>query len=46
MKKWELKDDSNNVILFDKKGSVLYKIMGAATTEQIEEFIGLIKKNL
>lgn len=46
VKKWELKDDSNNVLLFDKKGSVLYKIMGAATNEQIEEFIGLIKKNL
>ncbi|EQC48532.1 hypothetical protein M899_1870 [Bacteriovorax sp. BSW11_IV] len=46
VKKWSLKDDSNNVILFDKKGNVLYKIMGAASAEQIEEFIGLIKKNL
>lgn len=46
VKKWELADDSNNVLLFDKQGNILYKIMGAATAEQIEEFISLVKKNL
>ena len=46
VKEWSLKDDSSNVLLFNKKGELLYKIEGKATDEQVTELIGLIKANL
>lgn len=46
VKEWNLKDDSSNVLLFNKKGELIYKIEGKATDEQVKELIGLVKANL
>ncbi|EQC46018.1 YtfJ family protein [Bacteriovorax sp. Seq25_V] len=46
VKEWNLQDDSSNVLLFNKKGELIYKIEGKATDEQVTELIGLVKANL
>lgn len=44
--KWELKDDSSNVLLFDKSGKLIFKIEGKASNDQLESLVKLIKENL
>jgi predicted transcriptional regulator len=46
VKKWKMKDDSSNVLLFSKKGQLLYRISGKATDAQLKELIKLTKENL
>ncbi len=46
LKAWGLKDDSSNVLLFDKSGKNIYKILGKATDAQVAELIKLTKENL
>ena len=44
--KWKLKDDSFEVMLFDRSGKVLLYRSGDFSPEQIKETIDLIKRNL
>lgn len=44
--KWELKDDSSNVLLFDKSGKLIFKIEGKASNDQLESLVKMIKENL
>jgi predicted transcriptional regulator len=46
VKEWGLKDDSSNVLVFNKSGQVLIKILGKATPEEVEKVITLIRSNL
>lgn len=46
VKEWDLKDDSSNVLIFDKTGKLLIKIMGKASDEEAHKVISLIKENL
>ncbi|MFG1499337.1 YtfJ family protein [Halobacteriovorax sp. XZX-3] len=48
VKKWKgiVKDDDSNILVFDKKGSLVYKINGKASEAQVKEMITIIKKNM
>lgn len=46
VKEWGLKDDSSNIVIFDKNGKVLIKVLGKATTEEAHQIIKIIKENL
>ncbi len=46
VKEWGLKDDSSNVLVFNKNGQVLIKILGKATDEEAEKVVALIRSNL
>lgn len=46
VKEWNLKDDSSNVLIFDKSGKLLIKVMGKATDEEAQKVLSLIKDNL
>ena len=46
VKKWNLRDDNSDVVLFDKEGRVLFSVDGELSTKQIENLIKLIKVNL
>ncbi len=46
VKEWGLKDDSSNIIVFNKNGHVLIKILGKATLEEADKVITLIRSNL
>jgi predicted transcriptional regulator len=46
VKKWKMKDDSSNVLLFSKAGKLVYRISGKATADQLKELIKLTKENL
>ncbi len=44
VKKWKLKDDDYNVLLFDKNGKLLFYKSGKLNKNDINTIIGLIKK--
>ncbi|NPA17092.1 YtfJ family protein [Persephonella sp.] len=46
VKKWGLKDDDYNVMLFDKEGKLLFYKSGKLTEEDTRKVIQLIKENL
>lgn len=46
VKEWDLKDDSSNIIVFDKKGQVLIKVMGKASSEEADKILSLIRSNI
>ncbi len=46
VKEWGLKDESSNIVLFNKEGQAIYKILGKASDEQRDELLKLIKNNL
>lgn len=46
VKEWGLKDDSSNIVIFDKSGQVLFKVLGKATIEEAHQIIKIIKENL
>ncbi len=46
VKKWGLKDDSSDVMVFGKNGEVLYSIDGKFSNEQVLEIIKVVKENL
>jgi YtfJ family uncharacterized protein len=43
---WKLLDDSSNVVVFDKTGSVLFLVKGKATPDQISHLIQLVRSHL
>ena len=46
VKKWGLADDNSDVLLFDKKGKLIYKKFGKLSKSEINALIKLIEKNL
>lgn len=46
VKKWNLADDSNNVVLFDQTGTVLYSKDGQLSKSDIDELIKLTWANI
>ena len=46
VKKWHLADDNSDILIFDKKGKLIYKKFGRVTAKEIPAVIKLIKKNL
>ncbi len=46
IKKWGLKDDSSDILIFDKGGKLIYKKFGKLSQKEIEKVISLIEKSL
>ena len=46
VKKWHLADDNNDILIFDKKGKLIYKKFGKVSASEIKSVIHLIEKNL
>jgi len=46
VKKWHLADDNNDILIFDKKGKLIYKKFGKLSALEIKKVIALIEKNL
>jgi len=46
VKKWGLKDDASDILLFDKSGRLIFKKFGKLNQAEIDKVIGLIEKNL
>ena len=46
VKKWGLKDDDYNVLLFDKNGKLLFLKSGKMSEEDTQKVINLIKQNI
>jgi uncharacterized protein len=42
---WDLKDNSNDVVVFDKNGKVIFSVDGKLTEHQVSQMISLIKKH-
>lgn len=46
VKEWDLKDDSSDILVFDKTGKVLYSNAGKLEVQEIDKVLSLIKGNL
>lgn len=46
VKEWDLADDASNVLIFSKKGEVLFYKSGKLSADEIVEAIELIETNL
>ena len=46
VKKWHIEDDNSDILIFDKKGKLIYKKFGKVSASEIKEVIKLIEKNL
>ncbi len=46
VKKWNLADDNNDVVLFDVDGTVLFSVDGQLSSSQIEQLISLIRERM
>ena len=46
VKKWGLKDDSSDILIFDQGGKLIYKKFGKLTQKEIEKVISIIEKTL
>ena len=46
VKEWNLADDNSDVLIFDKKGKLIYKKFGKVSDNEIKDVIALIEKNL
>jgi len=44
--KWKLADDNSDILIFNKKGKLIYKKFGEVSTSEIKDVIALIEKNL
>ena len=44
--RWGLTDDSSDVMVFSKKGEVLYSVDGKFSDSQVVEIINIVKENL
>ncbi len=43
---WKLADDNSDILIFDKKGRLIYKKFGKVSNAEIKKVIKLIEKNL
>ena len=46
VQEWELVDDASNVLIFDKKGKVIYQYSGKIESNEMQEIFALIEENL
>jgi len=46
VQEWEIADDSSNVLLFDKKGNLIYLHEGKLEQNQIDTVISLIEERI
>ena len=46
VKKWGLRDDNSDVIVFGKDGRVLYSVDGKFTDAQVKEIVKVVWDNL
>jgi YtfJ family uncharacterized protein len=46
VKNWNLKDDSSDVVIFDKSGNAIYTYEGKMDSVEIDKALSLIEKNL
>ena len=46
VKQWGLADDNSDILIFDKKGKLIYKKFGKLNTAEIKEVIQLIEKHM
>ena len=46
VKKWKLADDNSDILIFDKKGKLIYKKFGKVSASEIKKMIALIEKNI
>ena len=44
--KWKLADDNSDILLFDKKGKLIYKKFGKLSDKEIKSLLALIEKHL
>ncbi len=44
--KWKLADDNSDILIFNKKGKLLYKKFGKLSGKEIKSVLALIEKNL
>jgi len=44
--KWHLADDNSDILIFDKKGKLIYQKFGKVTKSEIKDVIKLIEKHL
>jgi len=44
--KWKLADDNSDILIFDKKGKLIYKKFGKLSGKEISAVLALIEKNL
>ena len=44
--KWKLADDNSDVLIFNKKGKLIYKKFGKLSAKEIKDVLALIEKNL
>ena len=45
VKKWNFKDDSSNIAIFNQEGKEIFRIMGKASREEIAKMLDIIKEN-
>lgn len=46
VKEWELKDDSSDILVFSKKGELIYSYAGELDSSEIDKVLKLIDENL
>ena len=46
VKKWALADDNSDILIFNKRGKIIYKKFGQLSAKDIKKVIQLIEKNL
>ena len=46
VKQWKLEDDNSDILIFDKKGKLIYKKFGKVSAPEIKEVLALIEKNM
>jgi len=46
VKKWALADDNSDILVFNKKGELIYKKFGKLSSSEISSVLKLIEKNL
>jgi len=46
VKEWDLADDNSDILIFDKKGKLIYKKFGKVSDTEIVEVLQLIEQNI
>ena len=46
VKEWNLADDNSDILIFDKKGKLIYKKFGKVSEDEIKKVITLIEENI
>jgi predicted transcriptional regulator len=46
VQEWALPDDASNVLIFDKKGKLIYQHEGAVSNDEMQKAFALIEENL